>query len=823
MISSLPSKAALTRALLMSAAILPVMAVCAYSQEQAPVSSAAKMRFDIPRTDLISAIDLLSQQVNQTVALTNDANASHLVGPLVGVYSLDQALTELLRGSGMTYQLGAGSIIVLPRTVSAAGKNGAFGDVETLDPLVVVADNIDRHNAAVSSVSSEMIDRIQATTVPELMDDLPGIDMNGTARPQGQSLNIWGFGDQEDVKILLDGAQKDFEKYRQGTVFIEPDLIKKVDVHKGAFSPRSYGAFGGTVELTTKSAADMLKEGQNFGAFTKFGYATNGNENTETTAVYGQDKDAGIQLLVSGTRRANKKFRTSDGQRLNLSSGTLYSGHFKGSLDRNDHFFEVAGAMSESDRLAPFAAKRGQIVPSDYQIGRYGYDLALARSTVDRETSDRSLSGEYTYNPDSDLINTTAKLSWSRTRQRDDRLIKDMSVSLSLGGNINWLTYDTYTADLYNQSDYELFGLENSFTYGVQYKYQDRDSWAYDRFNAKKADYNYGYLQPYNIPSGNQSIYSGWGEYSVDFGNGIELTPGLRYDYIVSQGVPNAGSRYNNPAVGHDYGQETYSGFSPSVNVFYKMNPNYTLFGDWAYKLRAPLVDEIYTVGSSRATSNQLNVERVNSKRIGLATRFDNVMQDKDVVHTRLSVFRNDVKDNIQVLFGSPNIARYGDNAPSYANLPGYYTQGIEAEFYYDSPGVFGGATFSVMEGEHNGSIRDTEAADQPVYDIAPMKLVTTLGYKIAPYDLSLGWKGKFVKRQTDVPDDAVFPYSPYPASAGYALHDVFVSWSPDDGAFYGAEANFTIQNVFDSYYQPYLGVFPGKGRNFKFSLSYKL
>jgi hemoglobin/transferrin/lactoferrin receptor protein len=823
MTSPLPSGSSFKWVLLLGTALIPTISVSAFAQQKSALAADSSLQFKIPRTDLVSAIDLLSQQVDRPVALSDGVNGNQQVGPLVGRYSLEQALNHLLGASGMRYQLGNGSIIILPGKPATDVLSAREDEVLKLDPVIIVADHIDRFNVGVSSVDSELIERIQATTVPELMDDLPGIDMNGTARPQGQSLNIWGFGDQEDVKILLDGAQKDFEKYRQGTVFIEPDLIKKVDVHKGAFSPRSYGAFGGTVELKTKSAADMLNDGQDFGAFTKFGYATNGNENTETTAVYGQDKDAGVQLLVSGTRRANKKFRTSDGQRLNLSSGTLYSGHFKGSLDRNDHFFEVAGAMSESDRLAPFAAKRGQIVPSDYQIGRYGYDLALARSTVDRETSDRSLSGEYTYNPDSDLINTTAKLSWSRTRQRDDRLIKDMSVSLSLGGNINWLTYDTYTADLYNQSDYELFGFDNSFTYGVQYKYQSRDSWAYDRFNAKKADYNYGYLQPYNIPSGNQAIYSGWGEYSVDFGHGIELTPGLRYDYIVSQGVPNAGSRYNNPAVGHDYGEETYSGFSPSVNVFYKMNPNYTLFGDWAYKLRAPLVDEIYTVGSSRATSNQLNVERVNSKRIGLATRFDNVMQDKDVVHTRLSVFRNDVKDNIQVLFGSPNIARYGDNAPSYANLPGYYTQGIEAEFYYDSPGVFGGATFSVMEGEHNGSIRDTEAADQPVYDIAPMKLVTTLGYKIASYDLSLGWKGKFVKRQTDVPDDAVFPYSPYPASAGYALHDVFVSWTPDDGAFYGAEANFTIQNLFDSYYQPYLGVFPGKGRNFKFSLSYKL
>ncbi|AUG51643.1 TonB-dependent receptor domain-containing protein [Thalassospira marina] len=823
MTSPLPSGSSFKWVLLLGTALIPAVSVSAFAQQKPVLAADSALQFNIPRTDLVSAIDLLSQQVDRTVALGDGVNGSQQVGPLVGRYSLDQALSRLLGQSGMGYQLGNGSIIVLPAKPAGRVLSNQPGEVQKLDPVIVVADHINRFNAGVSSVDSKLIERTQATTVPELMDDLPAVDMNGTARPQGQSLNIWGFGDQEDVKILLDGAQKDFEKYRQGTVFIEPELVKRIDVHKGAFSPRSYGAFGGTVELTTKSAADMLRDGQDFGAFTKFGYATNGNENTETTAVYGRDQDAGIQLLVSGTRRDNNKFRTSDGQRLNLSSGTLYSGHFKGSIDRNDHFIEIAGAMSQSDRLAPFAAKRGQIIPSDYLIGVHGYDLALARSTVDRETSDRSLSGEYNYNPDSDLINTTAKVSWSRTSQRDARLIQDMFVSLGLGGNMNWLTYDTYTADLYNQSDYSLFGLDNSFTYGVQYKFQDRDSWAYDYSQRNSASGNYGHLQPYNIPSGDQATYSGWGEYNIDFGNGFELTPGLRYDYVVTRGVANAASKYNNPAVGHDYGEERYSGFSPSVNAFYQINPNYSLFGDWAYKLRAPLVDEIYTVGSTRATSNQLTVERVNSKRIGFATRFENVLQESDVTHTRLSLFRNDVDDNIQVLFGSPNVALYGDNAPSYANLTGYYTQGIEAEFYYDSPNVFGGATYSLMEGQHNGSLRDINGADQPVYDVAPMKLVTTLGYKVAAYDLSLGWKGKFVKRKTDIPDDDVFPYSPYPASAGYALHDLFVSWTPDDGAFAGAEANFTVQNLFDKNYVPYLGVFPGKGRNFKFSLSYKL
>lgn len=777
-----------------------------------------KITFNIPRSALKIAIARFSEQANYPVVFGDGVNGDLVIEQFQGTFTLQGALQRLLAGHNLDYRLSSNSIIVLPRRPKEASNS----DTMTLDPVVVLADRPNRENVASSVISSDVIDRMQATSIPELLDDLPGTDMNGTARPQGQSINIWGFGDQEDVKITLDGVRKDFEKYRQGTVFIEPELINRITVNKGPFSPRSYGAFGGSVELETKSASDMLEADENFGAFGKFGYASNGNENSETGAVYGRDKDAGIELLVSGTRRANNRFRTSDGKRLNLSSGSLHSGHFKGSVERGDHFLELSGAFSDSDRLAPYAAKRGQIVPSDYQIRKYGYDLALARLTVDRETSDRSLIGKYNYNPMNELVDINAKLNWSRTRQRDQRLIQERNVSLSLGGNISWLTYDTYEAELSNTSRFDLFGLGNTVSYGLQFSRQDRDSWVYARQYRDKPEYNYGYLQPYNIPSGHQDITSLWGEYTFDFGNGLEVTPGLRYDYVKSVGEANAGSKYNNPSQGHDYSAKKHAGYSPSLNVYYAVNPNYTLFADWAYKLRAPLIDEIYTVGSTRATSHQLSVERVNSKRIGMATQFRDVLQQKDAVMTRVSLYRNDVKSNIYTLFGSSNVALWDDPEPSYANLPGYYTQGIEAEFYYDSPSIFGGAAFSYMKGEHNGSVRDIHGADQPVFDVGPMKLVTTLGYKIPQYDIEFGWKGKFAGRQHHVPNDAVFPYSPYDATDGYALHDVFLSWQPDDGPLSGIKANFTVQNLLDRYHVPYFGVFAGKGRNVKFSLSKK-
>ncbi|WP_347299591.1 Plug domain-containing protein, partial [Clostridium perfringens] len=103
----------------------------------------------------------------------------------------------------------------------------------TIPELSVVGGLSDSVAAGRSVLDKEDIERVQADNIASLLDRLPGVGMAGSPRPGGQSLNIWGMGDMEDVKVVLDGAPKGFEKYRQGSVFIEPELLKKVEVDKG--------------------------------------------------------------------------------------------------------------------------------------------------------------------------------------------------------------------------------------------------------------------------------------------------------------------------------------------------------------------------------------------------------------------------------------------------------------------------------------------------------------------------------------------------------------------------------------------------------------
>ncbi|HDR1306045.1 TPA: TonB-dependent receptor plug domain-containing protein, partial [Pasteurella multocida] len=148
-------------------------------------------------------------------------------------------------------------------------------DVDELLPIIVNADE-DNKLPGRSVLKQKNIDQQQADNAADLINILPGVNMAGGFRPGGQTLNINGMGDAEDVRVQLDGATKSFEKYQQGSIFIEPELLRKVTVDKGNYSPQyGNGSFAGTVKFETKDATDFLKENQKIGGLFKYGNNSN--------------------------------------------------------------------------------------------------------------------------------------------------------------------------------------------------------------------------------------------------------------------------------------------------------------------------------------------------------------------------------------------------------------------------------------------------------------------------------------------------------------------------------------------------------------------
>ena len=98
-------------------------------------------------------------------------------------------------------------------------------------------------------ITQEELDRRQPESIFDVLQDVPGVSISGGPLVHGKQITIRGFQDTEDVLIKLDGAIKDFEKYRfGGGPFIEPELLKALDVRRGPSALfEGSGALGGTV------------------------------------------------------------------------------------------------------------------------------------------------------------------------------------------------------------------------------------------------------------------------------------------------------------------------------------------------------------------------------------------------------------------------------------------------------------------------------------------------------------------------------------------------------------------------------------------------
>lgn len=86
---------------------------------------------------------------------------------------------------------------------------------------------------------------------------------------------------------------------------------------------------------------------------------------------------------------------------------------------------------------------------------------------------------------------------------------------------------------------------------------------------------------------------------------------------------------------------------------------------------------------------------------------------------------------------------------------------------------------------------------------------------ELATYDLSLGWRSSIIEAQNRVPTGG----TPTP---GYTLHDLTLTWLPQNGSLKGVRLDFGIDNLTDKDYRRHLNVLRDPGRNYKLAVSYQ-
>ena len=645
-----------------------------------------------------------------------------------------------------------------------------------LSPVIVTATKtertLDEVPESVSVIDRAQIETRQPQTLGRLLEDVPNVSVGGGPRGVGQRLTIRGVSDSR-ILFLLDGARQNFSAGHSARLFVEPDLLRQIEVIRGPASALwGSGAIGGVIALETVDASDLLAPGQTLGGRVRTGYQDANQQWMGGISAYGRVNDQ-LDLLVDLNRREAGDIRLGDGEDLRHSGFERTSGLVKGTWSGDDiNWFSVSylGFREEGE------------VPSNAQIE------STPETLVDRTTRQDNLNFGYRRDdPNNPYFNPALRLHRTQTRIDEERKHDARRDDTEL---------TTIRLDLRNTMRLAGDAFDQIISYGLEY-YKDTATAKRD-----------GIPRP-SAPDGNQHIISAYLQNEILLGERLTLIPGIRFDDYASKRDQG------------DTGTNEDSAWSAKIGANLRVTDWLSFQASYNEAFRAPSLSELFVSGvhftcgpgcqNLFVPNPDLKPEKARNKEIGLRLSQQNLLMDGDRAGVRAALFRNDVEDFIDraVIFTPRPVP--GNPGPggvtTQENVTDARLEGVEIEAVYDAPRWFAGLAYSQTRG-------DNDSTGEPLASVQPDEWMARLGLRFPAQNLEAGAQGRFIAAQNRVPEGVE------PASS-HQLYDLWLSWRPSQ-QLAGLSLDLGIDNLLDEDYTPYLSALQGPGRNFKATLSYR-
>ena len=235
-------------------------------------------------------------------------------------------------------------------------------DPVVLQPIVLQADE---QGTSQVSVTADQLDDARTGSMKDIFRAEPSVIVGG-GMTVTERVFVNGI-DQQQLAVTVDGAAQNNRMFHHtGTNIIDPNLLKAARVDAGvAPADAGFGALAGSIAYETKSALDMLEDGQTHGGQVTTGYASNGGTTEGSVTLYG--RQGPVDALVYAKRATGDDYQDGAGDDVAYSGADLNSYALKLGAQMGDWRAEFGALQVQDDALRPYRANFGGLVgrPND--------------------------------------------------------------------------------------------------------------------------------------------------------------------------------------------------------------------------------------------------------------------------------------------------------------------------------------------------------------------------------------------------------------------------------------------------------------------------
>lgn len=657
----------------------------------------------------------------------------------------------------------------------------------------------------VSVVDRDLILDFNPSSLQDVFQAIPGTQFDNGPRRSGDAPTIRGLTGN-GVLIFLDGARQSFVSGHDGRFFVDPELVKSVEVVRGPSSALyGSGALGGVIATQTITANDFLGDGKNFGVRLNSGFQSVNDEFRFGITGAGQTSDGALDLVAHFTYRNSGDIR--------LGSGNI--------LPADDEITSslVKFTARPADGLELSASYlRFQLDATDPQNPQGANVAGPGNDLVFRDSRNDTVQLGLKWDAVSDVIDLNLVGYYSQNAVEEDEVLSPRTVDRAV---------ETYGILIDNRSRFALgAGGELTLTYGAEY-YRD----AQTGLDSETVDGTRG-----GVPDAQTDFIGVFAQAELELADlgpvpgTLSVIPGIRWDSFTSQ------------ADGEQFSIDDDQ-FSPKIGVSYRPIAEFLLFGNYALGFRAPSFNEAFADGVHFAVPNlsappgpfgpnfvsnlfignsNLQPEESENWEVGAGLDFADLLQNSDSFTLKGSYYRNNVDNLIGLDVNTPlgcfvpafafmqpcGTGEAFGNTSQNVNIQNARISGVEIEFSYDSNVFYARGYFASIDGVDAGNGEFLEGVLQPD------TLYLDFGAKLPGTGLRIGARNTYAADFTAV-------NQPQDARDSFLVSDIYAVWQPEFAGLDGIRIDLGIDNIADADFEVVNAGVSQPGRNFKIALGW--